>query len=93
MIHDGTDHTEGIRPLQGVSHPVLSGEFIMLPVSVPVGYCGINLRHDGQDSRMVQCYGCFRCVFVYCLSVGCNIGRVSILMVVVWTRLVHCDDW
>ena len=30
MIHDGTDHTKGIRPSAGgVSHPVLSGEFII----------------------------------------------------------------
>ena len=66
MIHDGTDHTKGIRPSAGgVTSCAVGRVVLLLPMSVPVGYCGINLRHNGQDSRMVQCYGCYGyCIFV-----------------------------
>ena len=62
MIHEGTDHMEGIRPsVRGCPIPVLSGELCIAAGVCPMGCGGIDLRHDGRNSRMVQCMWLIYC--------------------------------
>ena len=48
MIHEGTDHMKGIRPLVwGCPNPVLSGELCIAAGVRPIVCGGIDLRYDG----------------------------------------------
>ena len=77
MDHEGMEHTEGIRPSARGCHILCCRvSYVLQPVSVPLVFGGINLRHIGRDSRMVQCYMLFllvlcvlECLFDWCVLI------------------------
>lgn len=65
---------------------------MLLPVSVPIVVSGIDLRHFGPDSRMIQCCVLMAChVFVFTtFEFGLYVCCCSIVVVDSNWDVIHC---
>ena len=91
MDHEGMEHTEGIRPSARGCHILCCRvSYVLQPVSVPLVFGGINLRHIGRDSRMVQCYMLF--IGVVCPEMSIRLVYIDIVILYVCLYSCRCSS-